>query len=287
MKGSLLYATPSVAQVRDLGPHLRRIVLDGGLAQFRSIAPDQQVKLFLARDGGVPQLPGVPADMSEAASWYARYLAVPEPQRPWMRTYTVRRHLPEREQVEIDFVLHDDAGPASRWAADARPGDVVGLLGPAVSHWRTAPPGVPKLFAGDETALPAIAAWCEALEPGARAEVHVEVDGPADELPLDSRGDVRVHWHHREGTPPGRSTALVDAVHALPPPDGPLFGWLAGEASAVRALRRHLVGGWGLDKKAVAFAGYWRLHLSQDDDPTAEDTAEAAEVMAELAAQET
>lgn len=285
MKGSLYYATPSVAEVHDLGPHLRRVVLHGGLAGFRSIAPDQQVKLFLARDGGVPDLPDVPADIGEAASWYARYLAIPEAERPWMRTYTVRRHRPRDEQVDIDFVLHDDAGPASRWAAEARPGDVLGMLGPAVSHLRTPAPGVPKLFVGDETALPAIAAWCESLAVGERAQVHVEVDGDADELPLESDAELQVHWHHRDGVAPGRSAVLLDAVRALPRPDGPLFGWLAGEASAVRALRRHLVGEWGLDKRAVAFAGYWRLHLTQDDGPTAEDAAEAAEIMEELAVQ--
>ncbi|MGD9528617.1 MAG: siderophore-interacting protein, partial [Pseudonocardia sp.] len=80
MKGSLLYATPSVVAVRDVGPHLRRIVLGGGLEGFRSIAPDQQAKLFFARDSGVPRLPGAPADLGEVAGWYARYLAVPEPE---------------------------------------------------------------------------------------------------------------------------------------------------------------------------------------------------------------
>jgi hypothetical protein len=57
--------------------------------------------------------------------------------------------------------------------------------------------------------------------------------------------------------------------------------WLGGEASAVRALRRHFVG-LGVSKKDIEFAGYWRRSLTQDDAPTADDLAEARERIAAL-----
>jgi NADPH-dependent ferric siderophore reductase len=38
----------------------------------------------------------------------------------------------------------------------------------------------------------------------------------------------------------------------------PLYTWLAGEAAAVTALRRHLVADRGFDRAAVTFMGYWR-----------------------------
>ncbi|HYO31665.1 MAG TPA: SIP domain-containing protein, partial [Nocardioidaceae bacterium] len=31
-----------------------------------------------------------------------------------------------------------------------------------------------------------------------------------------------------------------------------------GEASAVRAIRRRLIEGWGLDRRRITFSGYWR-----------------------------
>lgn len=34
---------------------------------------------------------------------------------------------------------------------------------------------------------------------------------------------------------------------------------LAGEAGAIKAFRRHLVTDLGVDRRAVAFMGYWRL----------------------------
>ena len=45
----------------------------------------------------------------------------------------------------------------------------------------------------------------------------------------------------------------------------PLYAWLAGEAGVIRNLRRHLVTERGLDRRAVAFMGYWRLgHVDAD-----------------------
>ncbi|HEX8498591.1 MAG TPA: SIP domain-containing protein [Actinomycetales bacterium] len=37
-----------------------------------------------------------------------------------------------------------------------------------------------------------------------------------------------------------------------------MYAWVAGEATVVRTLRRHLVGACGLDRSRVAFMGYWR-----------------------------
>ena len=45
---------------------------------------------------------------------------------------------------------------------------------------------------GDESALPAIAACLEAVPAGRPVVALVEVDGPDDELTLDSPGDLQV-----------------------------------------------------------------------------------------------
>lgn len=270
------YALCRVVGVEPLTPRMRRITLaSDDLLGARPVAPDQQVKIFLARDGGVPEIPAAPEDGSGVAGWYVRYLAVPEERRPWMRSYTVRALDPDAGRMVVDFVLHGDgepggghAGPASRWAARAAIGDVVGVLGPAVAGYRS-PDGEPvRLLVGDETALPAIAAILEQLPPGTRAVAVVEVDGPAEEQELPG---ADVHWVHRGGG------SLPDAVRAVELPEGPVFAWVAGEASAVRAVRRHLVGERGLDRRRVAFTGYWRRDLTQDDAPTEQDMADVAE----------
>ncbi|MDN5914978.1 MAG: siderophore-interacting protein [Pseudonocardia sp.] len=273
------YVLGRVAGVEPVTPLMRRITLEADdLRAAVPIAPDQQVKIFLARDGGVPEIPGAPDDGSGVAGWFARYLAVPEEIRPWMRSYTVRALDTATGRMVIDFVLHEDdqhAGPASRWAARAALGDVVGVLGPAVATYRT-PSGEPvRLLVGDETALPAIGATVEQLPAGTRAVVVAEVTGPGEEQQWSSAAEVSVHWVHRTGD----GDALPAAVRAAELPEGAVFAWVAGEAAAVRAVRRHLVSERGLDKRGVSFTGYWRRDLTQDDAPTEQDMADAVEQM--------
>ena len=138
-------------------------------------------------------------------------------------------------------------------------------------------------LAGDETALPAIGALLEAAPAGKRVVAFVEVADTAEKQELPTAADVKVHWLHRNGTPAGASSVLVDALRAADLPTGPVYAWVAGEASGVREVRRHLVNERGVDKKQIAFTGYWRLHLAQDADPTPDDAADQAELMAELA----
>ena len=55
----------------------------------------------------------------------------------------------------------------------------------------------------------------------------------------------------------------VDADLLWEVPDGvgagDLSAWLAGEAGVIKTLRRILVIDLGIDRRSVAFMGYWRL----------------------------
>ncbi|MFJ2245583.1 siderophore-interacting protein [Streptomyces sp. NPDC087862] len=261
-----------VVGVERITPRTARVTFTGdALAELMEDRPDQQMKLCFPREGreGVPRLPEPDADDTYGMRWYEAYLAIPEPERPLLRSFTVRGYDRRRDVMRVDFVLHGDDGPAARWGRDARPGDVLGMVGPSSLYARPLPAADWLLFAGDETALPAIGTLLESLPAGARALVWAEVADAAEERPL---GDATVHWVHRD-----RGGSLVDAVRAARLPAGSGAAWLAGEAGAVRALRRHLVEERGLARKAVEFSGYWRRSLTQDDAPTEEDLAWAKE----------
>jgi NADPH-dependent ferric siderophore reductase len=167
------------------------------------------------------------------------------------------------------MVVHGD-GPASSWAAAARPGSLVGQAGPRGSRvvsddfdwW---------LLAGDETGLPAIARRLEELPAGARAIVLLEVDGPADELPLTTDADVRLAWLHRHGAPAGTTRLLEDAIGDLALPAGDGFAWVGCEAATARRLRTHLRDDRGLPKAYTKVTGYWRLGAADHHDPPEED----------------
>ncbi|HEX6954334.1 MAG TPA: siderophore-interacting protein [Agromyces sp.] len=47
--------------------------------------------------------------------------------------------------------------------------------------------------------------------------------------------------------------------------DGDCYAWIAGEATVVKALRRFLVQDAGLDRRQVAFMGYWRRGRAELD----------------------
>ncbi|MEE1753219.1 siderophore-interacting protein [Streptomyces sp. SP18CS02] len=266
--------------VRRVTPRLVRVTFGGEApACFPPGGPDQQVKLFFPRRGqSVPVLPEPDAD-GDVMRWYAAYNAMAADQRPWMRSYTVRAHDAGRGTIDIDFVLHAGGaeGPATRWARAARAGDTLGMFGPSELFARQVDPraGDWTLMVADHCALPALATVAEALPAGRRAVAYIEVPDAAEEQTLRSAADLSVRWLHGEGL-------LLDAVRSLRPPTGAGYAWLAGEADAVRALRRHLVDERGLDRRSVDFAGYWRRRLSQDDAPTPADLAEAQERLSDL-----
>ncbi|MFJ4963477.1 siderophore-interacting protein [Streptomyces sp. NPDC088729] len=267
-----------VTEVERITPRTARVTFTGdALPDVLEDRPDQQMKLCLPREGrSVLKLPEMDADDAHGMRWYEAYLAIPEAERPWTRSFTIRSHDRARGTMTVDFVLHGDTGPAARWGARARPGDVLGMVGPSSLYARPLPSAERMLLAGDETALPAIATLLEALPHGTRALVYAEVADAGEEVALpDAEAEVR--WVHRDA-----GGSLVEAVRDAGAFGGAFGGavdaaWVAGEASAVRALRRHLVQERGLPKTAVEFSGYWRRSLSQDDAPTPEDLAWAAE----------
>ncbi|MFZ4278533.1 siderophore-interacting protein [Streptomyces rhizosphaericola] len=265
-----------VVDVERITPRTARVGFTAdelpGLLEDR---PDQQLKLCLPRAGQtVPRLPEPAADDPYGMRWYEAYLAIPEAERPWMRSFTVRSYDRERNVMAVDFVLHGEGGPAARWGAAARPGDVLGMVGPSSLYARPLPAARRMLLAGDEAALPAVATVLEALPAGTSAIVYAEVADAAEERELPpAAGGAEVRWVHRD-----RGGSLVEAVReAGAALDGVDAAWVAGEASAVRDLRRHLVGERRLPRNAVEFSGYWRRALTQDDAPTEEDLAWAAE----------
>ncbi|HEX7306273.1 siderophore-interacting protein [Lentzea sp.] len=254
----------TVTSVAPLTPRMTRVTFTGDGLPAIGTWPDQQLKLLFPKPGHSAHV----SDSPDVGVWYQAYLALPDAERPWMRSFTVRSLADG--VLTVDFVLHGDSGPASRWAANAQIGDVIGRFGPSRDYARPLGTADFLVFAGDETALPAIASLLEPLPPEQRFAAVVEVADPVEEQEIPG-----VRWVHRSA-----GDDLVTAVSALEVPPS-TWVWLGGEASAVRALRRHFVG-LGVAKEDIEFAGYWRRSLTQDDAPTAEDLAEARERIASL-----
>ena len=152
-------------------------------------------------------------------------------------------------------MLHGD-GPAATWAAEAAPGKFLGVGGPRGSF--IVPNGFDwYLLAGDETALPAIGRRLEELPEGARALVVIEVADAGEEQRFATRTRLDARWLHRDGAEPG-AALLTEAVAGLTLPPGEGYAWIAAEAAAAKALRRHLVEERGLRRDRVRASAYWR-----------------------------
>ncbi|GAA2478656.1 siderophore-interacting protein [Streptomyces gobitricini] len=257
-----------VVRTRRLGPSLVRVTFTGAtgdeLKAFASGGLDQSLSLFLPHPGQPEPVmpPVVDGDLYGALG---AWRAMPDEVRAVMRSYTVREQRRDPEEVDIDFALHEDGGPACRWAAQASQGDRVVVLGPAVTdntgvRFRLPQDADEVLIWGDETALPAASSILESLPAGTRARVWLEVPYAADRLELRTGADVTVTWLVREEGAP----AAVDAVRAAELSGTAPYAWIAGEAGSVRALRRHLVNERGIDRRRVTFVGYWRRGLSED-----------------------
>lgn len=235
-----------VANFVQLSAHMRRITLAGGdLDRFVSEGPDQRIKVLLPRAGQAE--PVLADDITPRG-----VLQMPADIQPVMRTYTVRHH--RQREIDVDFVLHPDGGPASRWAASARIGDAVAIYGPVSAY---APPeGCQfQLLVGDETAVPAIGAIVEQLPAGVRAEVLVA----GDEQQWSTAGSVRVRWMHPDALCAAVSTVDIPALSTK-------YAWVAGEQSVVRAIRAFLVDNRGFARDQVYFSGYWRRGKSENED---------------------
>ena len=229
--------TPRSARVLEtipLTPHMIRVVLGGeGLDGFEAGAfTDHYVKLKITPPGA-----------SE----------------PRTRTYTVREWDAGRGRLTIDFVHHGDTGVAGPWAASAKPGDELLLVGPggayapdAAADWH--------LMAGDESVIPAIAASLARVPAGVPVHVLLEVAGPEEIQPLRTPGELHLTWLHRNGD----EGALPAAVAALEFPAGAVQAFVHGEASVVRTIRRHLLAERGVPRERLSISGYWKRDRTEE-----------------------
>ena len=211
-----------VVEATSLTPRMRRVTVQADSMIGVALRPAQDVELHLTEASG----------------------------RRVKRRYTIRTARPELGELDLDVLLHG-AGPGSTWGETAAPGAPVSFQGPrgklalTSARWH--------LLLGDESALPAIAAICDALPADERAVAVIEVRDADDELPV--RGEV--HWVHRGDAEPGTPDHLLPVVTALPlPPEG--HGYLMGETRSMVALRA-LLESRGLAHEDIFVKGYWNI----------------------------
>lgn len=231
--------TVNVIRIHLLTPNMKRITVAG------------------------PELKGFPEHQESA---YVK-LIFPSPQnncvstdkahKPIMRTYTIRRHDPVALEMDIDFVVHGDNGPASAWAMQAQVGDSLTLSGPGAkkmvdmsADW--------FFFAGDMTALPAISINLQQLPSDARGHAVIEIIDQADQQPLQVPDGIELHWviNPYPDRPNGQ---LFNMVKTLPWHKGRPYVWVAAEFELMRKLRRYFKQEMAVDRSRIYASSYWKI----------------------------
>lgn len=213
-----------VLGTRQLTDRMRRVTVQAGSMVGVALRPAQDVELHLIDGSG----------------------------RRVKRRYTIRHARPDLGELDLDVLLHGE-GPGSAWGASAAPGDPIAFQGPRgkleLTHadWH--------LLVGDESALPAIAAICEAVPAGELTLAVLEVQGAADEQPVPASD---LQWVHRSGNAPGTPEHLLPLVESLVLPGGAGHAYLMGETRSMVALRA-LLESRGVAHESIFVKGYWNI----------------------------
>lgn len=243
----------TVKHVQDLGPHLRRVCLTGPeLADYPFRCGGAHIKIMLPQPGQSHAV--LPTPTPQGPRW-----ADPS-QRPIIRTFSIRAFRREALELDIDFALHGDIGPASRFALNARPGDLLAVSGPG------GPDPMLQLaehyyMAGDLTSLPAIGAMAEAMPAQARGHIALLVPHREDVQDLSLPSGISLRWF--VGTPE-QTGPLLSYFTALPMASEQSYFWFGGEEGLVVPLRRHVRHTLDVDRKRVYAVPYWRSGKDED-----------------------
>lgn len=221
----------------------------------KQIVTPNMLRVTLGGDG----MAAFPAD--QAGGYIKLMFDTDANSKPLVRTYTIRA---QREaEIDVDFVLHHDGGPASNWAVGCQVGDSILIGGPGAKK----PLDLNAdyfLLVGDMTALPAISVNIESMPADARGAVILEILDEADIQPIQAPAGVELTWvvNHDPGS---NFQALAERVRELAWPEGRIYVWAACEFTGMRILRQYFRNERKLDRADMYISSYWKQGSNEDE----------------------
>lgn len=238
-----------VGQITDLSPHMRRARLhgidldayDSDSVHIRLLIPPRgqaQPKWPTLAENGMPVWPSG-EDMIE------------------QRVYTIRNMDAKAGWIDVDFVVHGDNGPGSSFALHASEGDLVAMTGPLGN----ALPDVDwMLFAGDETALPAIGRYLAEMPAHVAGHAIIEVGNADDMIEVATKSQIKVTWLFRGDASAVQHSLIQDAVRRIEVPKGErsVFCWAGVEQDDYKPLHSYWRKEVGLLRDECTPMTFWR-----------------------------
>lgn len=191
----------------------------------------------------------------------------------FQRAYTIAEGDAQTGRFAVDMVLHEPAGPATRWARTVEPGATISAISLMGSSRFEAPDADAQpagyLLMGDSASIPGINGIIGTIGPDIPIELYLEQHDDNDLLiPISAHPRLRVHWVPRRD-----ARSLADAIEARDWSNW--YAWATPEAATLKALRARLRDEFGFPKSEVHAQAYWtagRAMGTQRDAEKSEDT---------------
>ncbi|RNF50023.1 siderophore-interacting protein [Marinomonas hwangdonensis] len=193
-------------------------------------------------------------------SGYVKLIFPRKDQKPLLRTYTIRHQ--RANEIDIDFVLHEDGGPASTWAKNTQPNDTILVGGPGPKKFIEESTDW-KILVGDMTALPAISVNLTKLSQDSKGYAVLEVISEDDIQPLKHPTGIELKWVINPH-PGENANLLLDQIQSLSWHQGSVSVWVACEFSSMKILRSFFKNDRNIEKENFYISSYWKLGNSED-----------------------
>lgn len=223
---------------------------------------------------------------AEPAAWLRFWFPDPDGSNTeFQRAYTISEADVPAGRFAIDVVLHEPAGPASRWARAVRPGATIAVMALMGSSRFDAPEEQPAgyLLIGDSASIPGMNGIVGVVPADVPIEMYLEQHDDHDpSIPIAEHPRLRVHWVVRRD-----EKSLAAAIETRDWSDW--YAWATPEATALKHVRARLRDEFGFPKSEVHAQAYWSagkaMGTRRGDEPAAVEAVAPAVSVEDVAAQ--
>lgn len=219
---------------------------------------------------------------AEPAAWLRFWFPDPDGAKTeFQRAYTISEADPAAGRFAVDVVLHDPAGPASRWARTVQPGATIAVMALMGSSRFDVPDEQPAgyLLIGDSASIPGMNGIIGVVPDDVPIEMYLEQHHDDDTLiPIAVHPRLRVHWVARRD-----EKSLAAALESRDWSNW--YAWATPEATTLKHVRARLRDEFGFPKSEVHAQAYWSAGRAMgtrrgDESATTDGGTEAAEDIA-------
>ena len=189
-------------------------------------------------------------------------------EKPTMRTYTLSEQRFEKNEVDIDFMIHTGAdgithGIAAPWALKTQAGDSISLFGPGPARFINLDADC-FLLVADMTALPALSANLKLLPKDARGKAFIEIISEADKQDLQKPENIEIVWVIND-QPGSDASPLFHAIEKSEWQNGQVSVWSACEFKTMKKIRQYLKVDREVEKSHLYISSYWKKGNTEEE----------------------